>query len=138
TVSIKRMENNTKNILITGATSGIGKCLVEFLVQNNGNHIYGIGRDADKLGELVNKSNFTFIQFDLNNVDRIEELFSTQLNSIKFSGFVHCAGIEETLPLSLYVPSRIQSIFTLNVFSAIEILRILSKKKYSEDSASFI
>ena len=132
------MEKNSKNILITGATSGIGKSLVEFLVKNNENHIYGIGRDADKLGELVNKSNFTFIPFDLNNVDIIEELFTTQLNSIKFSGFVHCAGIEETLPISLYVPSRIQSIFTLNVFSAIEILRVLSKKKYSEDSASFI
>lgn len=132
------MENNSKNILITGATSGIGKSLVEFLVKNNENHIYGIGRDADKLGELVNKSNFTFIPFDLKNVDRIEELFTTELNSIKFSGFVHCAGVEETLPISLYVPSRIQSIFSLNVFSAIEILRILSKKKYSDDSASFI
>lgn len=125
-------------ILVTGATSGIGKVLVEKLIEDKENHVFGIGRDGSKLGSLIDEENFTFLPFDLNHVGDIEELFNSSMGGIKFKGFVHCAGIEETLPISLYTPSRIQSIFALNVFSAIEILRILSKKKYSKDSASFI
>lgn len=132
------MESYSRNILITGVTSGIGKALAEYLVAEENYHVFGIGRDESKLEKLAQRANFTFIAFDLNKIDDIELLFKSQFNSIKFSGFVHCAGIEEILPISLYVPSRIQSIFQLNVFSAVEILRNLSKKKFSEEGASFI
>ncbi|MGJ1205400.1 SDR family NAD(P)-dependent oxidoreductase [Sphingobacterium lactis] len=127
-----------KYILVTGATSGIGRNLVEFLVRNPNLHVFGIGRDSSKLGDLLNCSNFTFLQFDLTQIDRINELINDSLSGVKLSGFVHCAGMEETLPISLYTPAKVQNIFSLNVFSAIEILRILSKKKFSEDGASFI
>ncbi|WP_312697193.1 SDR family NAD(P)-dependent oxidoreductase [Sphingobacterium mizutaii] len=128
----------SKKILVTGATSGIGKALVKVLLEDKENEVFGIGRDSSKLGSILEQPNFTFLPFDLNKLDEIEGLLNSSIGANKFTGFVHCAGIEETLPISLYTPSRVQSIFTLNVFSAIEILRVLSKKKYSEDSASFI
>src|SRR5690606_23207329 len=98
----------------------------------------GIGRDSSKLGTLSGLSNFNFISFDLSNLEQIENLFTSKFGSVKFSSFIHCAGLEETLPLSLYSVSRIQAIFSINVFSAIEILRILMKKKYSEDGGSLV
>src|SRR5690606_12087107 len=102
------MDNYSRYILITGVTSGIGKALAEYLVANENYHVFGIGRDESKLGKLALNANFKFIPFDLNKIDDIEFLFKSEFNCIKFSGFVHCAGIEETLPISLYVPSRIQ------------------------------
>ncbi|QQD15391.1 SDR family NAD(P)-dependent oxidoreductase [Sphingobacterium sp. UDSM-2020] len=132
------MQELNKNILVTGATSGIGKGIVEELVKNPTNTVYGIGRDASKIVELQKYPNFNFIAFDLYQVEEIEKLFKNQFSDIKFSGFIHCAGIEETLPVTLYTPQRVQNIFQLNVFSAIEILRFLSKKKHAVDQASFI
>ncbi|TWI19970.1 SDR family NAD(P)-dependent oxidoreductase [Sphingobacterium siyangense] len=127
-----------KNILITGATSGIGKALACLLVKDLNTCVYGIGRDEEKIQDLLGYENFIFLKFDLFKVEEIEELFKSSLGDIKFSGFVHCAGLEETLPIGLYTVDRVQQVFTVNVFSAIEIVRNLSKKKYSLDQASFI
>ncbi|SJN48214.1 3-oxoacyl-[acyl-carrier protein] reductase [Sphingobacterium faecium PCAi_F2.5] len=132
------MQELSKNILVTGATSGIGKGIVEELVKNPNNTVYGIGRDVSKIAFLQKSANFRFIAFDLYQVEEIENLFKKEFSDIKFSGFIHCAGIEETLPITIYNPQKIQNIFQLNVFSAIELLRFISKKKHTVDQASFI
>lgn len=128
-----------KYILVTGATSGIGRGVVEELIKTSKYIVYGLGRDESKVIDLIDEhENFRFITFDLTNIDAVESLFVKDLKDIKFSGFVHCAGIEETLPLTLYTPQRILDIFQINVFSAIEMLRFLSKKKHSVDESSFV
>lgn len=132
------MEDASRYIIVTGATSGIGKGIVEELVKDSTCIVFGIGRNAAKISSLRNYENFRFVSFDLSKSESIEELFVGEFKNIKFSGFVHCAGIEETLPITLYTPQRIFEIFQLNVFSAIEILRFLSKKKHSVDGASFV
>lgn len=132
------MSDYTKNILITGATSGIGRGVVDYLLECGDFNVYGIGRDTSKVESLKNNKSFFFFPFDLSKIDSIEIFFKESFKDIKFDGFVHCAGIEETLPISLYTPDRISSIFAINVFSAIEILRFISKKKNSMDGASFV
>ncbi|WP_180268384.1 SDR family NAD(P)-dependent oxidoreductase [Sphingobacterium sp. 1.A.4] len=128
-----------KTILVTGVTSGIGKALAQELLLDSNVELFGIGRDDSKIQDLlIGHKNFNFINFDLAQIDRIEELFKKNFKDVKFSGFVHCAGIEETIPISLYTPEKILQIFQINVFSAIELLRFISKKKHSEDAASFI
>ncbi len=133
------MQEVQRHILVTGATSGIGKGIVGELIKDTQCMVYGLGRDQSKVSDLLNDhDNFKFISFDLSNIVAIEELFLSNFKDVKFSGFVHCAGIEETLPMTLYTPQRVFDIFQINVFSAIEILRFLSKKKYSVDEASFV
>lgn len=133
------MEGVQQYILVTGATSGIGKGVVEELIKDSECVVYGLGRDESKVGHLLDKyKNFKFVSFDLSNTAGIEELFSKNFKDIKFSGLIHCAGMEETLPVTLYTPQKVFDIFQINVFSAIEILRFLSKKKHSVDGASFV
>lgn len=132
------MEGATKYILVTGATSGIGKGVVEELIKDSNTIVYGLGRDQSKIADLQQYDNFNFIPLDLSDTEHVEALFVEHFNEIKFSGFVHCAGMEETLPISLYSSQRILDIFQINVFSAIELLRCLSKKKHSVDGASFV
>ena len=130
---------NNKKVLVTGASSGIGLALSEFLLNSNCN-LVAVGRDEAKITYLKDKfpKTFKFLSIDLNEFSTYNKIFNDTLAIQKFDGFVHCAGIEETLPLPLYNPDNIAKIFSINVFSGIELLRFFSKKKYSNDGASVI
>ncbi|WP_396591187.1 SDR family NAD(P)-dependent oxidoreductase [Allomuricauda sp. R78024] len=138
---MKKNELKNKNILVTGATSGIGKGVCLDLL-SQGARVIGIGRDKKKVDDLASsfdKEKFLFISYDLNNVDGIEELVKNNLpNQEKLDGLVLCAGKEETVPLSMYKEDKIKSIFNINLFSGIELLRIFSKKKFSNDNSSVV
>lgn len=123
-----------KNIIVTGATSGIGKALSKNLLSENYN-VYGIGRDESKIKDLQHQ-NFHFFKMDLSDLGDYHQFFENF--SIKFDGLAHCAGIEETIPLSLYTPSELKKIFDINVFSGVELLRFFSKKKYANDGSSIV
>lgn len=128
-----------KLILVTGATSGIGNALCKNLLSQNAN-VVGIGRDVNKLDEEIKKNkNFVFKAFDLTQIDSIENLLKELIQDLgKLDGLAHCAGKEETMPLSVYKSEKIKSIFEINVMSGIELLRVFSKKKFSNDNSSVI
>jgi NAD(P)-dependent dehydrogenase (short-subunit alcohol dehydrogenase family) len=128
-----------KKVLITGATSGIGFALSEFLLNNNCD-IIAVGRDDSKIAHLREKfsESFKFVSLDLNDFGLYGKIFEDAFDGKKFDGFVHCAGIEETLPLAMYNPENVLKIFNINVFSGIELLRFFSKKKYSNDGSSAV
>lgn len=125
-----------KRILVTGATSGIGLALCDYLLKNNCK-VIAVGRDEDKIKNLKS-TNILFVKLDLNEFSEYNKIFEEALNGEKFDGFVHCAGIEETMPITLCTPENIQKIFNINVFSGIELLRFFSKKKYSNDGSSIV
>jgi NAD(P)-dependent dehydrogenase (short-subunit alcohol dehydrogenase family) len=128
------------NILLTGATSGIGletlKCLID-----RKNTVFAVARDFSKISDLLalHPNSIIPVSFDFKETDNIEKVF-TELNLVdeKLDGLIHCAGIEETIPLTLYSPSKIKNIFEINVFAGIELLRHFSKKKYSNEGASVV
>jgi NAD(P)-dependent dehydrogenase (short-subunit alcohol dehydrogenase family) len=128
------------NIILTGATSGIGFETLKQLVENN-HTVFAVGRDFFKIDSYIenNKNKIKKHVFDLSNVQDIEKLFSNfELVNEKFDGLIHCAGIEETLPLTLYTPDKLQQIYDVNVFAGVELLRHFTKKKYSNDGASIV
>lgn len=128
------------NILLTGATSGIGLETLRQLVKK-GHTVFAIGRDFSKIESLLqeNKNQIRQHLFDFVNVKDIEDLFLRfELNNEKFDALIHCAGIEETIPLTLYSPDKIKRIFDINVFAGIEIMRLFTKKKYSNDGSSIV
>ena len=131
-----------KNILITGASSGIGRqCAITF--SKLGANVILIARNEERLKETYNKldrGNHLIISQDITEYDRLEEIINTAVNKVgKLSGFVHSAGIEMTLPLRSMKHSYYEEMFATNVISGFELARIISKKKYlDENGASFV
>lgn len=130
---------SSKNFLVTGATSGIGLALCLCLLEE-GNVVYAAGRNESKILKLKSKykSRFIFIKIDLTKFDDYNQIFEKLLLGKKLDGLAHCAGIEETVPLTMYNPDKVANIFNINVFSGIELLRQFSKKKYSNEGASIV
>ena len=122
-----------KIILITGASSGIGRqcaitanCLGAFVLL--------VGRSSERLKEtsnLLNNTNFLILATDITDysrtVDKLEEL----LENLKIDGIIHAAGISTTLPLRNITPEKLQPFFETNVFAAIHITKLLTKKKFA-------
>lgn len=135
------MEFENKQYLVTGVTSGLGKAIAENLIIK-GAIVLGLGRDFSKIesnGILSKSEKFTFNKVDLSDVKNIEnEIFKFCMENTKFDGFVHCAGKEETIPLRIYDPEKIEALFLINVFSGIELIRIFSKKKVTNEKASLV
>ena len=131
---------SNKIYLVTGATSGIGKGICKELLKE-GSLVIGIGRNESKVHELFVEfdGRFKFVSFDLNNIEAFESVIGELIKTIgKLDGIILCAGREETIPLLVYTPQKINALFQVNVTSNIEILRVFSKKKYSNDMASAV
>ncbi|SHE71191.1 SDR family NAD(P)-dependent oxidoreductase [Chryseobacterium vrystaatense] len=131
-----------KTILITGASSGIGRsCSVE--CSTSGAHLILIARNEEELQKTISMlapdTKAETIIADITSCENLEELIAEKVTVLgKVSGFIHCAGIEKTLPLKKHTPQLYSDIFAVNVISGFEIAKILSLKKYKNENSSFV
>lgn len=133
---------NNKNIIVTGASSGIGRqCAINF--SQIGANVILVARNEERIKKTfkeLRKGNHIFIVQDITQYDKLEEIVSNTVEKIgKISGFVHSAGIEMILPLKGMQPSYYEKMFAINVIAGFELAKIISKKRYlSEKGASFV
>jgi len=131
-----------RNIIITGASSGIGReCAV--LCTMMGARVILIGRREDNLKEVLSQlhgtENLFYVQ-DITRYDKLETMVADAFTKNgPVDGFIHCAGIELTMPLTAMSHKHYEKLFSTNVIAGFELARIISKKKYvSMTGASFI
>ena len=108
-------------ILITGATSGIGRFLAEKLALE-GNKVLGVGRKID--GE----ENFDVTICDISDYDQILKLDKElEKKAFKPEVLINCAGIA-SLNLFLMTPKeKIEKIYQTNVFSTIYLTQLMAR-----------
>jgi len=133
---------NNKNIIVTGASSGIGRqCAITF--SQLGANVILIARNEDRINEIfrrLEKGKHAFIVQDITQYDKLEGIVGGTVEKIgKITGFVHSAGIETILPLKGMQPSYYEKMFAINVIAGFEIARVISMKKYlNKEGASFV
>lgn len=131
-----------KLILITGASSGIGRAISQ-KASSRGARIILLSRNQKRLEETYNSlegDGHSFFAIDITNYDVLKNTIEKAVEiSGSINGFVHSAGIEKTIPFQLSKPSLFKEIFEINVFAGFETARIISQKNtVSSNGASFI
>jgi NAD(P)-dependent dehydrogenase (short-subunit alcohol dehydrogenase family) len=141
-MSKKFIDLTDKVIVISGAGSGIGR-QVAINCSELGAKLCLLGRTESKLLEtkdLLHGSGHLIFSLDLTKYEMIEPVIEEAVCKLgKISGFCHSAGIEYTLPLKSTEIRHYQGLFAINVISAFELSRIISKKVHvSEIGASLV
>ena len=131
-----------KRIIITGASSGIGRAIAQQAAQLGAITIL-LGRNLDKLKDTFNSlpgNGHEYYSLDITDYSKLDEIISySVLNNGLISGFVHSAGIEKTIPFKASTPKIFKEIFEVNVFAGFELARLISKKSIiNPNGASFI
>lgn len=141
-ISLKMINLNNKRILVTGASSGIGKS-VALSASKLGAKLIIIARNEKRLNatfERLDGKGHEQFACDVTDYPKIEDIIKISVNNNgPISGFVHSAGIEKTLPLIASKNNVFKEVFETNVFSGFEISRIISRRNmYDSTGASFV
>ncbi|MGJ0302731.1 SDR family oxidoreductase [Aliarcobacter cryaerophilus] len=132
-----------KKILVTGASSGIGREVAIHLSELEAKVVL-IARDEDRLKETISlmkePKKHKYFCYDLENIDDISTLVTNCVgyNNLKFDGFVHCAGVPAIYPLKVLDYKKFEKVFKINTYSYLEIIKHLSKKQNSNDEVGIV
>jgi NAD(P)-dependent dehydrogenase (short-subunit alcohol dehydrogenase family) len=117
-----------KKIIVTGATSGIGRALVKQLDSANADLLL-IGRSPKNLealaAELMGKA--SCFALDLTNSAQLSG-FTNALPE-RIDGFVHAAGVESVEPIRRISYENFDSIMRLHLYSFVELVKAIERNK---------
>lgn len=123
-----------KTILITGASSGIGKATA-LLCHKFGANIILTARRESELKNICNqlKNNSSYVVADLTSDEDIGKLVTVIPN---LDGVVHCAGIVKPVPIKFIKKKHLGEMFDINFSSAVLLSSsLLSQKKINSNSS---
>lgn len=129
-------------VLITGASSGIGRSIAKYLDSLGDQYqlVLVARRESELLSlqsELQQKA--LVLPFDLNRTEDIEDIFRVcKEKGIKFDGLVHSAGVGGNIPIRNISLKEMESVMQTNYYSFMELGRCFSLRKYSNDAASIV
>lgn len=132
-----------KSILITGASSGIGRqCAIE--CSKMGASVVLMGRNEERLNQTLslmqNRQKHLALTLDLVKYVAVEEKVKEIVAGRgKFDGLINCAGVSTTLPLNTLTPGMMEQFFQINVIGAVNLTKqVLKSAHFSDKGGSII
>lgn len=126
-----------KKILVTGASSGIGKAIA-IECSKMGAEVIITGRNEERLAETYRElvgEHPAYIVADLTKEEDIERLVAKTEN---LNGLVNCAGLTIPKPFKFLQESDIETVMTVNFNAPLLLTQRLVKKKKLEKGASVV
>ncbi len=131
-----------KNILITGAASGIGRqCAIDFSQQGANLILLDInGEELQTTKKLCNQNTIcSCYEYNLTDSSKMKEFVNQIVAECGLiSGMLYCAGIEKTLPYTHLSPNDYEKLYEVNVIGAMNLLKHISKKQYRTENAKYV
>ncbi len=132
------MKEKLKNILITGASSGIGEATAKYL-SGQGYNLILTGRNEDKLGKLQKELECIVYPMDLADLEKIPKVFEFCYDrGIKLDGLVHSAGVGGFDTIRTLELKEVEYMTRVNYFSLVSLVKYFIRKKYSNDGGSIV
>jgi len=130
-----------KNIIITGAASGIGK-ETAITASRLGANVIMLDLSEDGLKEttyLLDGNNHSYYITDLTDTESISTIIKEiiEKNGI-INGLVHCAGISSRKPLNVLTKDGFSKVMDVNFYSFVELVRQVCKKKHFAEGGSVV
>ena len=128
-----------KTVLVTGASSGIGKATA-ILCAEMGAKVVALGRNEQRLEEtlsLLSGEGHTKVVLDLTN----EQAVDTAVSALPVvDGIANCAGVANMNPFQFVNQKELDRVFSANFFSPVMLVNKLlkAKKLQKESSAVFV
>lgn len=125
-------------VLITGASSGIGRTTAITLSKEY--NLILSGRNEEALAqtlELCDKgSKIKIFNRDIGELDNLEADLANFIkeNELEITHFVHCAGFMKMLPLKVVSTESLEKTFSINVFSAMILIKTLNSKRHNNSA----
>lgn len=127
-----------KKILVTGASSGIGRTIA-IECSKNGASVILTARNEERLTEtlgLMASGNHKIISADMTNESQVVNLAKSIDN--KLDGVVLCAGVNDKLIIKLVANSDIEKMVSTNFTGPVRLIQSLLKGKKINKQCSFV
>ena len=129
-----------KNIIVTGASGGIGNSIVKKLVEAGAN-ILASGTRVEKLEELKNEfKNIKILKFDISQKEKIEEFIESATKDLggSLDGIVNNAGITQDNLAIRMSSDEWQKVIDINLTSTFLMSKFAIKKMLKNKSGKII
>jgi len=129
-----------KNIIVTGASGGIGNAIIKKLYETGAN-ILASGTRIEKLEELKkNFENIKILKFDISQSDKIEEFIENATSELggSLDGIVNNAGItQDNLAIRMNLDEW-QKVININLTSTFLMSKFAIKKMLKNKSGKIV
>lgn len=128
-----------KRLIVTGASSGIGYKISSDLA-SSGATILALGRNSEKLESLkkISPNNIEIELLDVTDFTQLRVVVNKFVEKGRIDGCVHSAGINKFTPLRAFNWTVFDKIMKVNVHTGIELVRLISSKKNSNEGCSIV
>jgi 3-oxoacyl-[acyl-carrier protein] reductase len=135
---MSNLEN--KNIIVTGASGGIGNAIIEKLNETGAN-ILASGTRIEKLEELKKKyEKIKILKFDISQSEKIEEFIESATNELggSLGGMINNAGItQDNLAIRMSLEEW-QKVININLTSTFLLSKFAIKKMLKNKSGKIV
>lgn len=131
-----------KHILVTGATSGIGRALVKLLIAKSDFVVHAVGRNAEALHSLADEmgsANTSTYLCDLGNEKELRALLdAVNKNTEHLDWIIHSAGYIDPHEATALDSASIHTTFETNVYAPMTLVDLFSKVMREDGGHIFI
>ena len=124
---------NKKNILITGANSGIGLALTKRFLELD-NKVLAVYRENSQNLINIKDSNLSIIKYDLKKIDKSEN-FENKIKETSVDLIINCAGVFgpsfENQQIENLDFEKFQEVLMVNSISILKLIQIMMNHKIS-------